>query len=375
MRYGAKRAPMKRLSSRIVAGLTVAGLLAPSPAGAAAADLHVHLLMGESVPVFFARPPSAEPVKVDRNARLRNQVSLKDLEAADVRLLAATLYSPAVYAWRFGGHHRHLLRQIASLEAWAAQDPRVSVVRTPEELEAVLKAKDWRLGLLIAAEGAGGADSTEELDRLFERGLRLLTITHFTDTAWGGTADVRYWPRPSCKPGGKDDGERNPSGLSKSGERLLDHAVAKGLLVDFTHSSDKTVFDAARRFPEMPLLFTHEAYREYTPCERTISAELLREVRRSRGMVGLIVAADYVGEDMAALLEHAKALAGHAGPENVALGSDFNGTIRRVEGVPDTSGLPLLLKELRSAGIPADRSAEAFLEVWKRSVSNSTSGR
>lgn len=349
--------------------------LLPSRALGAAADLHVHLLMGGSVPLFFATPPSSEPVKVDRHERLKNQVSLKDLEAANVRLVAATLYSPAVYAWRFGGHHRHLLKQIASLEAWAVQDPRITVVKSPEDLEAVLRSKDWRLGILIAAEGAGGADTTERLDRLHERGLRLLTITHFTDTAWGGTADVHYWPKPSCVPDGEVDFSLSASGLSKTGETLLAHAVNKGVMVDFTHSSDKTVRDAARRFPDMPLLFTHEAYRGYTPCERTISAELLKEVKRSRGLVGLTVAADYVGEDMAALLRHARALAEHAGPERVALGTDFNGTIRRVEGVPDSSGLPLLLKELRSAGIPADRGAEAFLDVWKRSLRGSTSGR
>lgn len=347
--------------------LAAALLLAPRLAAAAAADLHVHLLMGESVPLFFGRQPSAEPAGVkDRRARFSNQVSLKDLEAADVRLVAAALYSPAVYAQLRGGHHRHLLRQIASLEAWAVQDPRIAVVRTPEELQAVLKAKEWRLGVLIAAEGAGGADTPEELDRLFARGLRMLTITHFTDTAWGGTADVSYWPKASCVPGGKDDGKRNRSGLTKDGERLLEHALAKGLMVDFTHSSDKTVLDAARLHPEMPLLFSHEAYRDYTPCERTVSAELLEEVRRSKGMVGITVAANYVGETMADLLKHARALAEHAGPEAIALGTDFNGVITRVEGVPDTSGLPLLLKELRSAGIPADRSAEAFLEFWKR---------
>jgi microsomal dipeptidase-like Zn-dependent dipeptidase len=366
---------MKGLSPGIVAALA-ASLLIPSLGSAAAADLHVHLLMGESVPLFYRQAPSAAPAGVkDRKARFSNQVSLQDLEAADVRLVAAALYSPAVYGQLKGGHHRHLLRQISALEGWAAKDPRVSIVKAPEDLEAVLKSKEWRLGVLIAAEGAGGADTREKLDRLFERGLRLLTITHFTDTAWGGTAAVKYWPRPSCRPGGKEDGRRNPLGLTESGAALMEHAVSKGLMVDFTHSSDKTVLEAARRFPEMPILFSHEAYRGYTPCERTVSAELLKEVRRSRGMVGVTVAANYLGDTMADLLMHAKALAEHAGPEAVALGSDFNGTITRVEGVPDSSGLPLLLKELRSAGIPADRSAEAFLDVWKRTLRISTSGR
>jgi microsomal dipeptidase-like Zn-dependent dipeptidase len=348
-------------------GWALSLLLLPALAGAAAADLHVHLLMGESVPLFYRKAPSAEPAGVkDRRARFQNQVSLKDLEAADVRLVAAALYSPAVYGQLKGGHHQHLLKQISALETWAAKHPAVSIVRRPEELEAVLKSKEWRLGLLIAAEGAGGADTPARLDKLHERGLRMLTITHFKDTAWGGTADVSYWPKASCVPGGKDDGERNRLGLTENGAKLMEHAVAKGLMIDFTHSSDKTVLDAARLHPEMPILFSHEAYRDYTPCERTVSAELLEEVKRSKGMVGLTVAANYVGESMGDLLKHARALAEHAGPEAVALGSDFNGTITRVEGVPDTSGLPLLLKELRSAGIPADRSAEAFLGFWKR---------
>ncbi|MDX6769151.1 MAG: membrane dipeptidase [Elusimicrobiota bacterium] len=342
-------------------------LLAPSAWGAAA-DLHAHLLMDASAPLLFSGRPSRDAAGVkDRRERFRNQVSLADLESADVRLVAATLYAPAVVSHLRGGYARNLLRQISELERWAAADPRVAIVRSPEDLQAVLASKEWRLGVLIAAEGAGGADTPRKLDRLWERGLRMLTITHFTDTAWGGTAAVDYWPKASCVPGGKEDGRRNRRGLSKEGERLLAHALSTGLLVDFTHSGDKTVLDAARLFPELPLLFTHEAYRGYTPCERAISDELLAEVKRSRGMVGVTVASNYVGEDMASFMRHAKALADGAGAGAVALGTDFNGTITRIEGAPDSSGYGLVIKELRSAGIPADRSAEAFLDFWRRS--------
>ncbi len=255
--------------------LLLAALLlwAPATARAAAADLHVHLLMDQSVPVpflFKGRPGPAPAGVTDRKARFQNQVSVKDLEAADVRLVAAALYAPAVVSHLRGGYQRSLLKQIDALKAWAAQDPRVTIVRSPEDLEAVLKAPEWRLGVMISAEGAGGADTTAKLDRLWDAGLRMLTITHFKDTAWGGTADVDYWPKASCVPGGKDDGRRGRKGLSKAGETLADYAVAKGLLLDLTHSSDKTVMDLAARHPALPLLFTHQAARELTPCERAI---------------------------------------------------------------------------------------------------------
>ena len=160
--------------------LLAACLLSPSLALASAIDLHLHLPM------------------------IEKQVDVKDLEAADVRLIVATAYAPPVLSHLRGGYWRELARQFTKIERWAARDPRVSVVRTPEEAEAVLKSKEWRLGVILAAEGAGGADTEKRLELLWKRGLRLLTIMHFTDTRWGGAAHVRYWPFPTCAPGGRE---------------------------------------------------------------------------------------------------------------------------------------------------------------------------
>lgn len=347
--------------------LAAVWLFAPASAAAAAIDLHVHLRMDASLPGIFRGHPTEAPARAkSRKAISSNQVSLKDLEAADVRLLMASLYAPIGLSQLRGGYTKALLRQIDAVEAWAAGRPRVSLVRTPEEAEAVLRSKEWRLGVILAAEGSQGIDSAKRLDVLWDRGLRMVTITHFTDTAWGGTASVRYWPFPDCVPGGEDPGRRNPKGLSAQGRELVDHALAKGMILDLTHSSDKTVLDIARHHPGLPLMFSHQAARELTPCERTISAELLREVRRSEGLVGVTFAANYLGRDLADLVRHAKVLAREAGPEAVALGSDFNGFITRVEGAADSSGYSAVLRELKAAGIPADSSAEAFVRFWRR---------
>ena len=325
---------------------TAVCLLLPSLIQASAIDLHLHLPM------------------------IEDQVKLKDLEAADIRLVTAVLYAPPVLSQIRGGYARALLRQIKQVERWTTRDPRVSIVRSPDEAEAVLKSKEWRLGVILAAEGSGGADTVEKLDRLWDRGLRMLTITHFVDTRWGGAAAVRYWPRATCIPDGKADGRRNPRGLTAAGEKLADYAVAKGLLLDLTHSSDKTVMDLARRHRGLPLLFSHQAARELTPCERTISPELLHEVKRSGGLVGLTLAANYAGSDLPSLLRHAAAVAREAGPEAIAIGSDFNGLIGRVQGAADPSGYAPVLKELEAAGIPAQLSAEAFVSFWRRTLAN-----
>lgn len=317
-------------------------LLAPSAARASAIDLHLHLPM------------------------IEDHVKLADLEKADMRLIVAVAYAPPLLAQLRGGYARSLLRQFAGIERWAAKDPRVAIVRSPDEAEAVLKSKEWRLGVILAAEGAGGADTPEKIDRLWDAGLRMLTLSHFVDTRWGGAAAVRYWPRPTCVPGGKADERRNPRGLSTAGERLADYALGKGLILDLTHSSDKTVRDLAARQPGLPLMFSHQAARELTPCERTISFELLREVRRSAGMVGVTLASNYVGKDMISFMKHASALAREAGPQALAIGSDFNGLVGRIEGASGPSGYALVLSELEEAGIPARVSAEAFVSFWRR---------
>lgn len=321
-----------------------AWLLAPAPAAASAIDLHLHLPM------------------------IEDQVKLKDLEDADMRLLVVPLYATPVLSQLRGGYAKALLRQISQVERWAAKDERVALVRTPDEAEAVLKSKEWRLGLVLAVEGAGGADTPERLDRLWDRGVRMLTIAHFTDTRWGGAAAGRYWPFPTCVPGGQDAGRRNPKGLSKEGEGLVGYAVKKGLMLDLTHASDRTALDLAAKHPKLPILFTHQAARELTPCERTISAELLREVKRSGGMVGLALAANYAGADRASLRKHAAILAREAGPEAVAIGSDFNGVIGLIDGVPGPSAYGLVLKDMAAAGIPSTSGAESFVRFWRRTL-------
>lgn len=338
--------------------LAAAAVLLPSLAAASAIDLHLHVRMDvSSLGVFRGRPTRAAAGR----APWRNQASLADLEKADVRLVMATLYSPAILSSLRGGHHAFLLEQARAVEAWAAESG-ASLVRSPEQAEEILRSKAWRLGVILAVEGAQGLEDEEKLEALWDRGVRMVTIAHLTDSAWAGAADVRYFPSSSCRPGGKASERRSAAGLTELGRRLTDRAVERGMILDLAHASDKTSNEVIARFPGLPLMYSHEGARELTPCERMISPELLRKVRASRGLVGLTFATMYVGDDLAALERHAQALAREAGPEAVALGSDLNGTIEPVGSYAE------VVKALRDRKIPADRSAEAFVRFWKRTL-------
>lgn len=351
-------------------------LLSPSPAAAAAIDLHVHLRMDASLPGLFQGYPTEllSPVK-ERTSIFKNQVSLTDMEKANVRLVMSSLYAAPVLSWAQGGHFAALNRQIDILEDWLSQHPQVSLVRTPAEAEAILKSKEWRLGIILAVEGTYGVDTPERLEKLMARGLRMAAVTHFIDGPWAGAAAVRYFPFPDCKPGGKDPGKRNPKGLLPKGRQLADLAVSKGLILDLTHSSDRTVGDVAERFPGLPLMFSHQAAREYTPCERTLSPELLRLVKKTDGLVGLTFVANYTGDKLEDLARHAAALAREAGPQRIALGSDYNGMAPRVEGAATSAGYSVVLEALRKEKVPAHLSAETFVAFWKRTLDYPSAAR
>jgi membrane dipeptidase len=332
--------------------------------------------MDAAVPGIFRGEPGEAPVGLDdRKALFRNQVSLQDLRAANVRIVVAALYAPIVISQLQGGYFKALLRQARAVEDWAGRHKDVRLVRSPDEAEAVLKSKDYGLGIVLAVEGGHGINSVGRLNTLWEKGVRLITIAHFSDSPWAGSAAVRYGPIGNCHPGGKDPG-RNPRGLTLLGERLVDAALERGILIDLTHSSDKTVEDVARLHPDLPILFTHQGAREITPCERMIGAEELRAVKRSRGMVGLTFGSQYIGDKTEDFVRHAQAIARGAGEGALAFGSDYNGFVTRVEGAADSRGYAVLLAALERAGIKSvGSSAEAFVGLWRRSSGPSSRSR
>lgn len=351
--------------------------LAAAPARAAVVDFHLHLRMDAGLPLLFRGYPTEGPGSARKGSELfKNQVSLKDLREADVRLVMATLYAFPVVSQLRGGYLRELKRQARAVRDWAdLQQGGAVLVRTPEEAEAVLKGKNPRLGLILAVEGTHGVLSKADLDSLWDEGVRMLTITHLEDSPWAGAAAVHYFPRGDCKRGSPPNLNRGVLGLTPLGRELLPEAVKKGFLIDLAHASDKTFEEARALLPGLPFIYSHEVERGLTPCERSVSREELEDLKKTGGMVGLMFRAAYAGARLEDLTEQAGALAALAGPENLALGSDFNGFIDRPDALANTDGLVPLLKGFDAAGLGAvRRSAERFVSMWK-GYSATSSGR
>ncbi|MEE4464287.1 membrane dipeptidase, partial [Azotobacter chroococcum] len=188
-----------------------------------------------------------------------------------------------------------------------------------------------QVAAVLAAEGLHPLEGRlENLDRLYDAGFRIAGITHYFDNEVGGSAH------------GLEKG-----GLSPFGRQVIARLEDKRMLIDLAHASP-AVIDEVLAMARRPVLVSHSGVQGTCPGTRNLSDEQLRRIAANGGLVGIgfwdIAVCD---ASVAAIVRAIRHTADLIGVEHVALGSDFNGTVRTAF---DASGLPLLTEGLLAAG-------------------------
>src|SRR5580704_16068052 len=126
------------------------------------------------------------------------------------------------------------LREIDSLYAIARRNPdKMQIVTDPAGLE--LAVKHHKLAAMMGVEGGHMIeDETDNLDSLFKRGVRYMTLTWNNSTSWATSA--------------KDETNKaftvTPYGLTEKGKKIVQHMNELGMLVDLSHVGEQTFWDA-----------------------------------------------------------------------------------------------------------------------------------
>ena len=119
------------------------------------------------------------------------------------------------------------------------------------------------------------------------------------------------------------------------------------MIIDLAHASERMcddVLDMATR----PVVVSHTGLRSVCANNRNLSDRLLRRITAGGGMVAIGYWDVAVGgDDARAIARSLRTAVKLAGPENVALGSDFDGYIRAPF---DVSGLAQLTEALLAEG-------------------------
>jgi membrane dipeptidase len=199
-------------------------------------------------------------------------------------------------------------------EAAARSNGRLTVITTSGDLDRYLQRRATDANITAGFLGVEGAHALEgrldNLEALFEAGIRMLAPTHLFDNGMGGSAHGV-----------------NKGGLTDSGRELIRRMESRKMLVDLAHASAKT-FDDAVAMARRPIVVSHTGVTGTCDNARNLTDDQLRAVARTGGVVGIgYWETATCGTDVQAI---ARAI-GHAvkvaGIDHVGLGSDFDGAV------------------------------------------------
>ena len=308
---------------------------------------------------------ATEAEMTDHPARGKGTVALPDMRRGEVACCLATLLCRAnPKAQKPTGYARRDLDYASQQIACAHARGQLGYYRLLEETgEATIITSSEQLdrhwqrwqqggdharlrtppGLIIAMEGADPIVAPSQAERWFADGLRTVGIAHYGASAYGvGT------------------GAAGP--LTPAGVELLKEFDDLGMILDLTHSSDPTFFQALDVF-HGPVHASHNNCRALVPGDRQYSDEQIRLLIARGGVIGVALDAwmlyppgwqrGQTPRDAVTLaqvadhIDHICQLAGNA--RHVGIGTDLDGgfgteqTPLDLDSIADIAKLDMLL--------------------------------
>ncbi|MGA2196437.1 MAG: dipeptidase [Bryobacteraceae bacterium] len=163
---------------------------------------------------------------------------------------------------------RRTLEQIDAVRRETARHPAdLALATTADEILAARKR--GRIAILMGLEGGAAIDSDLAVLRAyFDLGVRYMTLTHTNHTPWADT---------SSKPP-----EHN--GLTDFGRQVVREMNRLGMMVDISHVSDKTFYDALET-SSAPIIASHSSCRSIADVPRNMTDDMLRALAAKGGVV------------------------------------------------------------------------------------------
>ncbi|WP_412070304.1 dipeptidase [Rubrivirga sp. IMCC43871] len=226
------------------------------------------------------------------------------------------------------------LSMIDAVQRQLAGRDDAALVRTADGV--VAARRQGKAAILLGLEGGHALQaSPETLRQLAANGVRYVTLTHSNTNAFADAAtDVARW-----------------DGLNETGRELVAEMNRLGVLVDLSHVSDSTFFDALA-VTRAPVILSHSSARAVHPHVRNASDAMLAALADNGGVAMINLYADYLGPGatVETALDHIAHAVRVAGADHVGLGSDFDGVPRLPAGLGDVTRLPWLTHGLLRRG-------------------------
>jgi membrane dipeptidase len=144
-------------------------------------------------------------------------------------------------------------------------------IRSRADLAGYLaKRKTGMVAGLLSLEGAQALDGRlENVDALYDMGVRMVGLTHFVDNEAGGSAHGT-----------------SKAGLTAFGRALLARLEEKKMIVDVAHGS-KALIDDVLALAKNPPIVSHTGVFGTCPNERNLTDDQLRRIAKKGGLISI----------------------------------------------------------------------------------------
>ena len=215
-----------------------------------------------------------------------------------------------------------------------ADESDLTLIRSREDMARLVAARERgepAIGAVYLIEGAHPLEgSLDNLDRLYEQGLRIAGLTHFFDNELGGSLHGV-----------------SSEGLSAFGRSAVQRMDELSMIVDVAHASPQMVRDVLA-LTTRPVILSHGGVKGACDTARNFEDELMRDIARAGGLIGIgywgAAVCDVSPSGVVASIRYAIDL---LGVEHVALGSDYDGSTAVAF---DTGEVAVLTDEMLDAG-------------------------
>lgn len=201
---------------------------------------------------------------------------------------------------------------------------RLKIIKSNDDISNI----KGQVGCIIEAEGAEIiGNSLDEIDRLYDAGLRILTL------CWNNDNRV-------CD---SIAGKKTHNGLSEFGYQVVEKAQDKGIIIDVSHASDKTFYDIAQ-IAKGAFIASHSNCRTLCSNKRNLTDDQIKTIAKNHGFIGINLYANFLNNmgnaHMLDIIKHIDYIAALVGISTIGFGCDFDGVDRlpqNINGVEDTS--------------------------------------
>jgi membrane dipeptidase len=276
-----------------------------------------------------------------------------------------------------------------------------AIAKSPADIE-----KNFKTGLLsvcLGMENGGPLEGKiDNLKTFYDRGIRYITLTHSknNDICDSSTDTLELW-----------------HGLSPFGKELVKKMNDYGIIIDVSHISDKSFWDALK-LSKAPIVASHSCCRAICSHARNLTDEMIIALAKNGGVIQMNFYPGYIDEDynvksakvsynlrpeidslrkvyrkndkefyteyiklrkkhnfpeipgVEKLVDHIDHVVKLVGVDYVGIGSDFDGLSVFPKGLEDVSKLPIITYHLLKRGYSEQDIKKIvggnFLRVWKK---------